>query len=169
MIKLFYKLISALVIGYLVGLISGGILGVLLGMILNLFFYNIVYFYQTLTSIILSLFIGIMLGAFAVQLSNKVFGERDKLFGAALAGSIIGLIILFVVDAINVYMSVGYYAPTIYSIILGRNIGAAVFTTLNAVRVVRDYIKERDNKKRENGRQNELSFYQSKNSPDAKK
>jgi len=168
MIRNVFEIIVALIIGYVVGLFSGGFLGVSLATILNLFFYDIVYSNQTL--IILSLFLGGILGAFAILLGNQMFGERDKSLIGALAGAIIGFfIIFFMSDVIHIFNSEGYYAPTGYSIIIGRSIGATVFPIFNVARVVRDYIKERNYKRRENEHQNELPFYQSKSLLDGKK
>jgi uncharacterized membrane protein YdcZ (DUF606 family) len=128
--------------------------------------------------IILSLILGGLLGSFAIQISNKIFDTSDKPLLGALAGTLVGFIIVFVYGVIDVpnpetFNKSFYIAPMIYTGVVGCYIGTIVFTIFNAARVIREiiksYIEERNYKRRKSEHQSELSFYQSKNSLDGKK
>ena len=147
MIGNIFRIIIALIVGYLVGLLSGYILGILLGLIPGLFFREIANANQTiLMSIILSITLGGLLGFSAIQIGNKLFEDDDKPLNGALAGAIIGFIVVcFIGGVIDVPnpdpYRFNYIAPVIYGGVIGCYIGTIIIPIFNVARVIREIVK----------------------------
>ena len=173
--------IAAISSGSFLGYIFGAMFGAVLGAGASLVFSEILRAQQTiLMSILLSLFLGGLLGLFALQINNKLFETNDHPLVGITTGAVIGVsLVAFFYGYIDI--SNAHYLPDAsffdsspfdYSVAIGSRIGAIVFPLYGAIALVREKIATsmelRKNRQRDDESKNELSFYRSKNSVDDK-
>jgi hypothetical protein len=126
----------------------GIILGIFLGGIPSLIFREIVNSHQTvLTSISLTLILGVLLGFFAIHLVNEIFAANDKPLLGVLLGIGVSLLVVFYIEGLieitdpDMYMKPMAMYPIIYGGVVGGEIGSIVFPILGVTRVIKDIYK----------------------------